>query len=240
MKNVILPPVAKKRAVSVAMLGAAVPGPVQGLFAQMAGSPNFMEIACAENSSLTSQMESLGYACKRINYKQGYDLGRPLGARMLATELKMHPPRFEWVSWPCTRLSPLQNLTERSLEESANFEKQCGADLKRADEVAQGIEQALDSQMDFDFGWEWPANASSGWRSKGIHRILKKMAQLQRPVFWCRFHGCAYGLRYKNVPVLKGWTVMTSSRKVWLSLQRKCPGHEHHAECRGIAAQASA
>eukprot|EP00435_Cladocopium_sp_Y103_P048990 s1130_g14.t1 len=158
-RNVVMPPLAKKLAVSVATIGAALSQPVHGLFSQiagspdfMAGSPDFMEIACAEDSALRSSMASLGYACKRVNYKQGYDLSKKSGTAMLHTELKMHPPKFAWVSLPCTRLFPLQNLTERSLEEWSNFEKRRGADLKRADEVAEGLSNVLDSNPDFDFG----------------------------------------------------------------------------------------
>ena len=66
------------------------------------------------------------------------------------------------------------------------------------------------------------------------------MEDLKRPVFWRRFHGCAYGLEYKGIPVLKGWTVLTSNGKPWMSLQRKCPGHQEHCQCRDVAAQASA
>ena len=47
-----------------------------------------------------------------------------------------------------------------------------------------------------DFAWEWPTNASKGWKSKAIIKLLKKLRQLGRPVFWARFHGCAYGLEY--------------------------------------------
>ena len=111
-RNVVLPPLAKKIAASVAVLGATIAGPTQGLFSQLSGSPDFMEVACAEDSSLTTQMESLGYACRRINFKQGYDLSRPAGTAKLRDEMVSNPPRFTWISLPCTRLSPLQNLTE--------------------------------------------------------------------------------------------------------------------------------
>ena len=57
--------------------------------------------------------------------------------------------------------------------------------------------------------------------------------------FLRRLHGCAYGLEYKQIPILKSWTVLTSNRALWMSLQKKCPGHSDHAECRGPAAQAS-
>eukprot|EP00435_Cladocopium_sp_Y103_P022896 s1673_g5.t1 len=185
-------------------------------------------------------MEDMGYICKRVNYKSGYDLSSRRGTNMLKLDFKLHPPRFSWVSLPCTRLSPLQNLTDRTELEWTNFEKKVGSDLKRATEVAEAISDGLDVRPDADFAWEWPTPAARGWRSKAIQVLLAKMQKLGRPVYWATFHGCAYGLMYKNIPILKSWTVPTSSKRLWLSLQRKCPGHPEHCQCRGVAAQASA
>ena len=232
-KNLVMPNLAAKIATSVAVLGASIALPVQGLMAQIADTPDFVEVACAPTSSLTTKMEEMGYMCKRINYKSGYDLSVPAGTTMLKNEFKLHPPRFSWVSLPCTRLTSLQNLTERTELEWCQFEKRVGRDLKRADEVADAVCSGLDARPEMDFGWEWPTSAARGWRSKAIQRLLTKMEKLRRPVFWCRFHGCAYGLEHQGIPVLKGWTV-------WMSLQKKCPGHGEHAQCRGVAAQASA
>ena len=106
-KNMVMPPLAKKLAVSVAVLGAALTQPVQGLMAQISGAPDFVEIACADNSSLTARMEDYGFSCKRVNFKQGYDLSKPSGTSMLKTELKLHAPKFAWVSLPCTRFVSL-------------------------------------------------------------------------------------------------------------------------------------
>ena len=38
---------------------------------------------------------------------------------------------------------------------------------------------------------------------------------------------------------MKGWTVATTSRHVWLALQKRCPGHDDHVHCRGQVAVAS-
>ena len=239
-KNIVFPSLAKKLATSVAVLGASVALPVQGLLSQIRDSPDFVEVACSQDSSLTASMEYHGYTCKRVNYKTGYDLSSKKGTSLLKLDFQLHTPRFSWVSLPCTRLTSLQNLTERSELEWSNFEKKVGADLKRADEVAEAISCGLDARMDFDFGWEWPTSAARGWKSRAIQRLLAKLSRLKRPVYWCRFHGCAYGLEYKGIPILKGWTVLTTNRHVWLTLQKKCTGHPEHAQCRGIAAQASA
>ena len=103
-----------------------------------------------------------------------------------------------------------------------------------ADAVIVALEQGG------DFGWEWPTSAKKGWQSLAIGKPQSKLHALGRQVYWCRVDGCAYGLNYRDVPIRKAWTVMTSSRHLWLNLQKRCPGHPEHGECRGPAAQASA
>ena len=122
--------------------------------------------------------------------------------------------------------------------EWATFEKKQQADLRRADEVSDGVCIGLEHGM--DFAWEWPSNASKGWKSKAIVKLLKKLRQLGRPVFWARFHGCAYGLEYNGLPIQKSWTVLTSCRQIWMGLSHRCPGHSEHLQCRGKVAQFSA
>ncbi len=160
------------------------------------------------------------------------------GTSILKQELTMHTPKVAWISLACVRLSPLVNLTQRSDVEWAAFEKRQGRDLRRADEVSEGTCTVLEKGG--DFGWEWPTNAVKGWGSHAISRLVKKAKELNRPLYWCRFHGCAYGLEYQGVPVLKAWTVLTSNRKVWTALQHSCPGHQDHLQCRGPVVQASA
>lgn len=61
------------------------------------------------------------------------------------------------------------------------------------------MEMSLEAREDADFAWEWPTRAIKGWSSKVIRRLLRVMKKLGRPVYWCRFHGCAYGLEYKGI-----------------------------------------
>ena len=229
----------KKLATTAATLGAMIMAPVQGLFSQMSMGVDFQEIACAPNSSLSAFMEDKGYTIRRINYKNGYDLESRMGTLRLKEEMTASPARMSWVSLPCTRISPLTNLTARTEHEQALFLQRQNKDLKRADEVSQAICVSLEQGN--DFAWEWPTGAAKGWKARCITRLIQKLKALGRPVFWARFHGCAYGLCYAGYPIMKSWTVLTSNREVWMSLQKKCPGHEGgHLECRGMAAQASA
>lgn len=230
--------VAMKLSKNAALLGAMMMAPLTGLFSQIRNAPDFVEVACSPTSSLSSAFERLGYSAKRINYREGFDLESKTGTALFQQEVRMHRPRMIWVSLPCTRISPLTNLTARNEEQWAAFEKRQARDMKRAEEVSEGVCSTLDDGS--DFAWEWPSNAVKGWRSKAILKLIRKMRSLGRPIFWCKFHGCAYGLTFNGVPVMKQWTVLTSSRQLWLALQKRCPGHLDHAECRGVAAQASA
>ena len=229
---------AMKLSRNAALIGAMVLAPVSGLLGQLQGVPDFVEIACAPKSALASAFEDKGYFIKRVNYAEGYDLDTKKGTSMLKQDLTLHPPRMTWVSLACTRLSPLQNLCQRSEAEWASFEKRQGRDLRRADEVSEGVCKVLENGG--DFGWEWPTNATKGWKSHAITRLIRKCRELNRPIYWARFHGCAYGLEYQGVPILKMWTVLTSNKKVWMALQHRCPGHSEHVQCRGPIAQASA
>ena len=237
-KNAVLPSVAKKIARNAAVIGCLLMAPVLGMFGQLQNRPDFMEIACSANSALSQGMEDAGYHIKPVNYLTGYDLGNKKGTSLLRQDIALHTPRFGWVSLPCTRLSSLVNLTQRSDEEWASFLKRQLQDIKRASEVAEACEPIL--QCGDDLAWEWPASATPGWKSHTIRKLLYLFHKHKRTPYWCRFDGCAYGLSYNNVPVRKGWMVLTTNKHLWLSLQKRCPGHEEHCECRGPVAQASA
>ena len=228
---------AMKLSKNAALLGAMMMAPLTGLFSQMQNSPDFVEVACSPTSSLSMAFERLGYTAKRINYREGFDLESKTGTALFQQEVKLHRPRMIWVSLPCTRIRHT-NLTLRNDEQWAVFEKRQARDMKRAEEISDGVCSTLDEGT--DFAWEWPSNAVKGWRSKGISKLIRRMRHLGRPIYWCKLHGCAYGLTFNGVPVMKQWTILTSNKSLWMSLQKRCPGHEDHAECRGVVAQASA
>ena len=238
-KNIVPGQTAHKVSTGLAALGAMVLLPMHGLLTQIACATDFMEIACSPESSLSQAMIDRGFEAKRVNFREGYDLETPKGTNLLKNEMAQRPPKFSWVSLPCTRLSSLVNLTERTPEEWARFEQRQNRDLKRADEVGEAIAHSIEKRPDSDFAWEWPTRATKGWQSKAIKKLEKRMKSLGKKVYWCHFHGCAFGLCFNGLPVQKSWTVMTTNRSLWLALQRKCPGHPEHLHCRGHVAQAS-
>ena len=58
------------------------------------------------------------------------------------------------------------NLTQRTEHEQAQFEQRQNRDMKRADEVSQGVCSALEHGQ--SFAWEWPTGAAKGWRARCI------------------------------------------------------------------------
>ena len=181
----------------------------------MSSHADFMEVACAPNSGLSSKMQELGFNIERVNYKEGYDLDRKSGTLKLQQRIADSPPSEVWVSLPCTRLSNLNYLTPRTVEEEAMFQKRQSRDLKRAEEVAESLDPVLEHGG--DVSWEWPTGATKGWKSKAIVKLQRMAERHNRKLYWCRFHGCAYGLTWRNYPVQKGWTVATTNRQIgWL------------------------
>ena len=148
--------IVKRLATQAAIFGAMVMDPVQGLFSQMSQGVD----------SLSAMMSERGYEVKRINYKNGYDLEPKTGTRLFQQEMALRPPKMTWVSLPCTRISPLTNLTQQTEHEQAQFEQRQNRDMKRADEVSQGVCSALEHGQ--SFAWEWPTGAAKGWRARCI------------------------------------------------------------------------
>ena len=198
-KHGVPPSTARKLAANSAMLSAMMVMSVRGLFGQLSSGTDFVEIACSPTSSMTTAMEELGHHCTRVNFKSGYDLEKKSGTTALSQMIKEKRPRHAWVSLPCTRLTGLVNLTMRNEVEEAAFQKRQGRDLRRADEVVQAVEPMLEAGD--DVSWEWPTGAKKGWRSNAIQRLERLARRHGRRLYWCHFHGCAYGLQWRGHPV---------------------------------------
>ena len=235
-KKQVRPSLAKRLAIAAAMT-VSVMEPVRELVNMTSPQVDLMEIACSKDSLLTKTFEEAGFQCQRINYLSGYDLDARKGTSKLDQTIKTAKPRLAWVSFRCTRLSALQNLTERSPEEMDKFLKRRGNDLRRCDEISASLDHVLASGG--DVAWEWPTTAAAGWRSRAIDRLTKMLRRHGRGPYWIRIDGCAYGLQWQGTPLRKAWTILTSSRELWLTLNKRCDRSHEHAECRGMAAQAS-
>ena len=231
----ILPPLAKRLA-KAAALTSVLMAPVYELVNAVESKIDMMEIACSPTSSLTSAFEADGFTCFRVNHLSDFNLDTQEGHDHAEGEDSDHGPKLAWVSLPCTRLSALQLLTPRDEEAWSRFEKKRGQDLRRASEVADALEPVI---AETDFAWEWPITAVAGWRSRAIEKLEKLAKKHNRTIYRIRIHGCAYGLQWRGVPLRKGWQILTTSKEMWLMVNKRCSKDHDHAECRGEAAKAS-
>ena len=226
-----------KRLAKAAMLTTALMGPMRELIGAVQPQIDIMEIACSPESALTQEFVDNGFTGMRINYRNGFDLDSKKGTSLLVKEIKKKHPKLAWVSMVCTRMSSLQNLTPRTPEQQDRFLKRKGQDLRRCDDVVTGLEEVL--QHGDDLAWEWPSTAVSGWRSRPLQRLQKLIKRYNRQIYWINIDGCQYGLKWRGWPVKKAWTILTTNRNLWLTLNKKCDGTHEHVHCRGQVAQAS-
>ena len=232
----VRPSLARRVAMAAAM-AVTLMEPVRELVGMVTPTVDVMEIACAPNSNLSQVFIDKGYSTQRIHYLNGYDLDSRKGTVKLQETIHEKPPKLAWVSFRCTRLSSLQNLTPRTPEQMDKFLKRRGRDLNRCEEIVSGLDYVLEAGG--DVAWEWPSGAVSGWRSRAISKLVKLIRKHGRTPYWVKIDGCQYGLEWKGLPLKKSWTILTSNRNLWLTLNKRCDRTHEHAECRGPAAEAS-
>eukprot|EP00438_Fugacium_kawagutii_P018226 Skav218341 [mRNA] locus=scaffold755:624672:632918:- [translate_table: standard] len=227
-----------RRLARAATITAALLCPLQELVGMVQPERHLAEIACSPTSNLSEAFMQNGYSADRINYKTGYDLDSRKGTTKLKEDFEKKPPKLAWTSMKCTRLSGLQNLTQRTPEEWDRFLHRRGQDLRRCEEIVDALEVVLLNGG--DIAWEWPTTAVAGWKSKPINKLQKVIQRLGLRCYWINIHGCQYGLEFKGTAVMKPWTILTTNRQLWLTLNKKCDGTHAHVHCRGVVAQASA
>ena len=139
VKKTVRPSLAKRLAVAAA-LSLTVMEPVKELMQTVGPAVDIMEIACSPESTLTGIFEKSGYQGERINFKTGYDLDTRSGT--VGRRIQICVPKLAWVSYRCTRVSNLQNLTERTPQQWDIFLKRRGRDLQRCDEIVKNLERS--------------------------------------------------------------------------------------------------
>ena len=84
----------------------------------------------------------------------------------------------------------------------------------------------------FQYGTVIPALTKTSQRAaSGLGALSRRAtADLRR---------LAYGKNWKEQPVKKAWSILTTNRSLWLTLNKKRDGSHEHVHCRGQVAQAS-
>ena len=78
-----------------------------------------------------------------------------------------------------------------------------------------------------------------GGSQKPIQRLLHLCHRRGRQVYWIQIDGCQNGLEWKGTPVKKSWTILTTNRELWLTLNKRCDWTHEDVHCRGEVAKAS-
>ena len=67
-----------------------------------------MEVACAQDSVLSSEVEKQGLRAKRCSWWNNYDLSCNEGLKRLLQTVETERPRNLWISTECTAFSPFR------------------------------------------------------------------------------------------------------------------------------------
>ena len=105
MKSPMLKPLTNNVASKVMQMVALMSSTVMtvALEASCEGRDGLWEIACSENSWLTSAAIEHGIPSRRINYANGYDIYQPDTWTRLQEERCLRRPCKLWFGWPCTK-----------------------------------------------------------------------------------------------------------------------------------------
>lgn len=123
-------------------------------------------------------------------------------------------PRFSWFSYPCTKLTNLQNRTPRTGQQMLNHEREV---LRTLQCVGRTSELAIETVRNHgDFAWEWPKSAYRGWNSKQMAKLWHEVHKLGKKIYVVDFDGCAFG-HWADWGLLKAEKVMGSGliQKPW-------------------------
>ena len=83
---------------------------------------DFAEVCCTADSQLAGEVIAEGGAAERYSHWNGFDLTTRKGSEPIRDGLESTRTRCVWLSPPCGPDSPMQNLNQRTDEQSADLE----------------------------------------------------------------------------------------------------------------------
>ena len=195
-----------------------------------------LELCCSPGSELTEAVLRAGGRGGRAGLHNGCDLTKQSGVDATLELLRLHRPRWIWVSFPCGPTSMVQALNERT---EAGRQKSLYR-KRHARKVLRGGLQVLHEHLknDGEIGWEWP-RYNRAWRLpevEGFWAFLKDKGMAHETLG----DGCMLGLTSEQGPVKKPWRFMCTREGALADLGRLCDGSHHHVPCLGSNARKSA
>lgn len=171
-------------------------------------------------------------ALEPCDIKYGSDLRDPQARAHILRTIREHRPRLVVVEYPCTRWSPLTNLTYRTSQERRRLRKLQQAERPFLD-LTENIFDIQIENGDEALG-ENPLGSYS-FNEKPIERICN-----HPEVHVGVGHGCRYGVRHRRSGLLlkKPTLWFSTSREIIEELSKRCknmtcPGDHVHGMCMG-------
>eukprot|EP00438_Fugacium_kawagutii_P021819 Skav230869 [mRNA] locus=scaffold1335:307503:315465:- [translate_table: standard] len=193
------------------------------------------EVACSNNSWLSSASEEHGITSKRINYANGYDLYKHETWLRLAQERKQARPRKIWISLPCTKWCRWNQINYNTPERREVLEAFRRRERKVLRWAKDFVLETLDDEPDTDFYWEWPYPCS-GWTQRPMIELEDGINQREQAWLTCRIDGCRYNMKNinKDAFIKKQWAIKTTDEIFHREFRSKCcPRNHQHALIQG-------
>ena len=206
------------------------------------GRMGMWEIACSENSWLTSAANDHGINSRRINYAQGYDIYRDETWERLKQERRQDRPRKLWFSLPCTRWCQWTQVNYNTPEKKEVLESMRRRERRMLRKAKDFILDSLDDDPNINIYFEWTFPCS-GWSQKPMVELEAELHHRGIPWEQCRMDGCNYGMMDKNETgyLHKRWMIKTTDELFWKNFRAKvCPKNHKHVLIQGLETSRSA
>ncbi len=192
---------------------------------------DLLEVCCSENSLLTEVINNKGGKAYRVGLSNKMDMSTHQGVSRACEFAEIVRPRWLWFSIPCGPTSPLQNMNQNSPEQIERLRLK----VKKTRKIIRGCIQLAKQHLarGGQLCWEWPFN-NAAWQFREVREFFRELHQ-EGCLFSTRLDGCQVGVvaHDSGLPMLKPWSIQTTSHEMNVALSRRCKGTHQHETCQG-------
>ena len=192
---------------------------------------DLMEVCCSENSTLTETICDKGGRAYRVGLGNKMDMSTTHGVDRACRFAEVVKPRWMWVSSPCGPTSPIQNMNQNDPQQIERLRQK----IRKSRKIVRGCIRLAREHVarGGQLVWEWPLN-NAAWRFREVREFVKELYD-QDCLWSTRLDGCQVGVHAHDsgLPMLKPWSIQTTSHEMHVALSRRCKGDHQHAICQG-------
>ncbi|CAK9056929.1 unnamed protein product [Durusdinium trenchii] len=200
------------------------------------------EMCCSPNSTLSNEVIRNGLKAQRWTIEEGFDLEKPECVAEAINALKRDCPTKIWASLRCTPWTSIQHINQRTPQQVNNLRRMRLRSRKQLRHILEIFRQALLQDSGTDFYFEWPKNATEGWRLRELEQFEQWYnATFSKPLYRTVVHGCMVGLLDEEGNHLhKPWQILTSDQHFHIHAGITCDGQHTHKSILGLGTHAVA